>query len=499
LKLTKEQLSSLSRDEKLKLLELVEEKKRREFEARTPFVPHAGQLRILKSKARERYLFCGNGFGKSTILVNEVHWAATGFNPLTEEHTPVPAKIFLVLDTPEKIEDFIEEYRNWNPLPDSQLHKRGKANYSAITWPNGSTLTVFTHEVGDLKAEGSQWTHGFFDEPPPRSLYISLYRGGRKKGRPIKILLAGTPVKAAWLRTDVFEPWKEGLLPWAECFEGDTDENLDNLDRDWYESFFAKLDDKEKAIRKTGQFYDLGGLALAHLYSPKSHLVSAASKPWNPDNPCVIVMDPHPSKAHVAVLLGVDEFNYLYVIDEYKEKALARPFMQSLIDKGWFHNRIIDVLYDSLGSGETTSGEGFKPFGVVVNEVLRENGLGRARATSYDEKSDEDFIERIRDALMVPLKADDFGLKLPKLRFYEHCRGSITDIKTVQWYEDKQVKENKPKLDTRKKDFLSCIKYGLATNLYHKKKKDKAYHVSRPMYGISRRSMGLGARVKIRG
>lgn len=494
--LTPDKLSGLSKEAKLKLLEAVQEKKRRQLAAKPHFAPHPGQARVIRSKALERYLFCGNGFGKSTLLCNELHWAASGFNPITGEYSPVPAKICLVLDTPEKIDEILTEYRKWFPLRDDQLHKRGKAYISAMTFDNGSSVTVLTHEVSELKPEGSQWTHLFFDEPPPRNLFVGLFRGGRIKGRPVKVLMAGTPIKAAWLRTDVYEPWLDGQMPDVECFTGDSDENAPNLEAGWLERFSSRLDEKERNIRLKGQFFDIEGLALAHLLKPALHLVNEQTLPWEREWPCVLIIDPHPSKAHNAVLLGSDKDNYLYVVEEYKEKAVARRFIENIIREGWFTRyRVVDIVYDSLGSADTTSGEGFRSFGEVINEVLKKHGLPRARPTTYDEKSDEDFIERIRDALVVPLEPNNFGQHVPKLRFYESCRGCYDDVKTVQWYEDRQLKENKNKLDLRKKDFLSCIKYGLATNLFYDKPRRQTPHYrTKEAYGVQLGAKRAGSR-----
>lgn len=463
-------LNKLTREQKEQLLLALEEKRRRTIDARPQFKPHAGQTRVIQSKALERYLFCGNAFGKSTVLVNEVHWAATGYNVVTGANTPVPAKICLILDTPEKIDDFLLEYRKWNKLDPEWCSKKGKPNTSFIQYPNGSTVTVLTHQVEPLKLEGSQWTHIFADEPPPQAVFNAVFRGGRIKGRACRVLLAGTPITAAWLRTDVYEPWTEGKMPEAECFTGDSSENEANLETGYIERFSKKLSEKERQIRLHGKFFDIDGLALSHLFNKRTHTIERAELNWAEENPVVVIFDPHPSKAHVAVALGCNQHNELFVVEEYSEKAVARDFIESVIECGWFERyNVIDIVFDSLGSADTTSGEGFRSFGDVINEVLREHGLGRARATTFEDKDDEDFIERIRDVLALPEEKDSFGRRVPKLRVVSDCRRTIDDIERVEWYLDKQIKENKPKLDLRKRDFLACLKYGLATHLFFDK------------------------------
>jgi hypothetical protein len=229
----------------------------------------------------------------------------------------------------------------------------------------------------------------------------------------------------------------------------------------------------------------MSGQALAYLWSNKHHMVTKEALKWDSSNPCAVVIDPHPSKAHVAVLLGCDKEGRYVVLDEYSQKILARGFMRSLIDRGWFRDyTVIDILYDSLGNSEMTSGEGYRTFGEVINEELARAGIGRARATTYDDKDDEDFVERIRDVLVVPEQPDSFGQQVPRLRALSHCRMFERDVKQVQWVRDLKTGENKNKLDIRNRDVLACVKYGLKSNLHFRKPREKAFVLSKPIYGF---------------
>jgi hypothetical protein len=482
----------LSREEKILRIKALEEKKRRQALANPPYKPRPAQLRVLLSEALERYLFCGNGFGKTAILVNEVHWAAKGWNPVRQCTTAVPAKIVLLLDTPEKVEDFVAEYRRWNPLKPEQLHKRGKPHVSFIDYDNGSTVTILTHQVEPLKLEGSQWTHIFMDEPPPKPVFTALFRGGRIKGRPVQVLLAGTPITAAWLRTDIYEPWARGELPGVECFRGSTRDNEENLEAGYIERFSSKLSEQEKQIRLEGEFHDLEGLALAHLWRESTHVIPAGTHEWDDKWPCVVAIDPHPAKKHVAILLGADRDNRLYVLKELARKETPRDFARTL--KAWMTGyRVVDIVCDSLGSADMTGGEGFKSF----IQVLNEEGI-RARATRFEEKEDEAFIARIQDALLLP-EADNFGQQVPKLRVLSSCTLTISDIRNVQWTRDKTNQMNKPKLDITHKDALACLKYALATNLNNQRGREKVYVRNQSAYGVrtpsQRRRGGLRARL----
>lgn len=480
-------VSKLSRQEKLELLEALEEKAKRDLKRKPKFKPNKGQEPIMASKARWRFIFSGNGSGKTCMLCQELHWAATGYNPITKKASPVPAKIVLVLDAPEKINDIITEYRNWYELPPEWLSKAGKPNYSFIQYPNGSTITVLSHGVEPLKLEGSQWDYAFFDEPPEKYVFTGVTRGLRKKGRPNKVLLAGTPITAAWLRMDIYEPWKRGELDHVECFKGSTYDNIENLGEDEIKAFAGTLSATEKQTRLFGDFFNLDGLALAHLWKRDVHILPYVE--WQEDWPVVIAIDPHPAKAHHALMLGADRDNRLYTVKHTRKKLTPRQFAQHL--KKWSEGfRVIDIVCDSLGSTDSSGGEGFKSF----IQVLQEEGL-RVRATTYTEKSDEDFVERIKDALLIPEEPDNFGQQIPKLRVLEGCKEVISDIENAGWQRDKKAQENKPKLEISNKDALACLKYALAAAPWYGKHKAKVFHRKTKIYGMNTASQRKAQRI----
>jgi hypothetical protein len=485
--------SNLSRAEKAELVAILEEKARREKNKRPLFKDraHAGQLEVLACEEIERFVFAGNGSGKTALAMEDLRCALTGVNPYTGKTTAVPCRAYIVLDKPEKLETvIIPQLMQWMNLRPEQLHKKGKPYISLITLDNGSTLRPIFWDQDPMTAEGFEGDYFAFDEPPPRPLYVSLKRAGRTKGKQARYLFTGTPLAAPWLRTEVYEPWAKGERKNTMCFRFHTEMNKHNLADGYIEQFSAVLSERERGIRLRGEFFDLEGLALSHLFRRETHVIRRADWSWDSSNPCAVVIDPHPSKAHYAILMGVDRDNRLYVIDEYAEKAVARTFAHSLIDRGWFDKekyRVQDIVYDSLGNSDTTSGEGFKPFGQVFNEVLRAAGIGSARATRYEEKSDEDFIARIQDSLLVPDAPDSYGQRVPKLRILETCRGTISNIENAQWARDKRLDENKPKLDISNLDYLACVKYGLATNLYFRKTQDKVFYMKKRAYGF-----GLG-------
>jgi hypothetical protein len=476
-------LSKLTKAQKLEMLDLLERKGALKRERRDSYEPHDGQLSVHRSRADERFVFAGNGSGKTALGVNEVIWAVQGYNPVLKEHTPVPSRVFVVLDKPEKVESVIlPELRKWVNIKPDQLHKRGKPYISHITVDNGSTITFLFFDQDPLTAEGLEMDFVWIDEPCPRNLFVSLKRGGRTKGRRARYLLTGTPIAAPWLRQDIYEKWVAGELPNAECFRFGTESNKQNLDDGYIERFSAYLTEKERRIRLEGEFFDLDGLALAHLFKRSTHVIPKFD--WPEQWQVVVGLDFHPSKPNVAVMLGVDRHDNLYYIKEMQKKAVAKDFVADL--KAFMAGyRVIDIVCDSLGSSETSGGNGFDSF----IKVLRDHGIP-VRPTTYEDKNDEAFIDRITSALAIPEEPNQFGERHPKLRILEGNPGIVADCENVAWTKVRYMDVFKPKLDISNKDRLAALKYCLACNLHSDSSSGKMFVRRKPVtaYGQAAKS-----------
>lgn len=476
-------MDTRTRTEQEELLLALEEKARRELRRKPPFLPNEGQLPVLSSKKLIRLVTSGNGSGKTVLAVNEGVLTMQGFNPYTNQKLIVPNKVIYVLDKPNKVADKIwPEMKKFYDTSTWETHKDGTPGIRRISMPNGSEMLFMFHDQDPMSFESIDgYGIVIYDEPPPRHIFIALSRGGRSKGFKTRHLFAGTPIgsNSAWLRTELLEAWKNGDQD-IDVFNFHTSVNAINLDDGYIETFSKRLSEKEKLIRLSGQWSDLDGLALAHLFNPKVHVLPSAAQ-WDKGNPCVVSIDPHPSKAHVAMLLGVDRDDRLYVLKELSIKMLPREFAREL--RRWYATyNVIDIVCDNLGSAELTGAEGFLSF----IEVLKQEGV-RVRATRYDEKVDAEWIQRMQDALLIPDKPDQYGQMLPKLRIMPDCRGTVSDIKNVQWLKVRNIDEYKPTLDISNKDYLACLKYALAQGLsYNKPRKMKPIYHSGSMYGVTR-------------
>lgn len=451
-------LSKLTKAQKLELLDIIERKAALKRQSREAYKPHPGQMRVHVCEKPYRFIYCANGFGKTCLLVNEAFWAAQGYHPFQKRYYPVPAKVIVIIDNPTKIADvFLNEAYKWFNLKPGQLHKKGKPYVSEITFDNGSSITFMSSQQEPLAFESIEWDMLIIDEPLPAPVFSALRRGGRKVVGDTRILFAGTPISGAWMRQVIHEPWVRGELPDFECFTGRTEENAANLAPGYIDDFKRVLSEKEQKIRLEGMWHDLDGLALSHLFRRDVHVVPRFE--WPKEWPVVIALDPHVSKKHHACMLGCDREGQYYYIKEMAEKAVARDFAKSL-HRFMAGYHVVDIVSDSLGSSEMTGGEGFKSF----LDILREERV-HVRATRYDEKQDDAWIERIQSVLAIPAEEDQFGQKRPKLLVMEGCPGIVADIEAVQWTKHRGIDEFKPKLEISNRDYLATLKYALASSI----------------------------------
>lgn len=454
-------LSSLSREEKLRLYDLIQEKKRRILEKKPVYKPNSGQLPVHLDEKPIRMVAAGNGGGKTTLAVQELVWWGTGYNPILKSFTKVPATIVVLLDSPMKVEEvWLTEIRKWYPLDkDCTLHKNGKPYVNEIRFKNGSKVLFLFHEQDDLLFEGIQIDYLIADEPFPRRIWIALTRGARKKNSNPKFLLTGTPLGQPWMYQELWKAAAEGERDDIGLHRFSTEVNRANLADGYIERFSRNLSEAEKKVRLDGHFSHLGGLALAHLFNRSVHIVPYFD--WPRHKPAIFILDPHMSKPHTASLIGTLGDGRIYWIAEMKTKSPPKKAAREFVEfcRGF---RIIDYIMDSLGETPRTGGEGNLSFG----DVLRREGLP-VRSTSFDDKNDEMFIQRIQQVLEIPDQPDNFGRKIPKFAIIEGNPGIVNDIETVQWMKYRNHDIYKDKLDITSKDYLSLLKYGLSSSLIH--------------------------------
>jgi len=298
---TPEQLKRLSHDQllklwdyKAKLQQLIED-----FPAKFLVPNKPGQESYMLCDDPDligQFFFAGNKSGKTTAtcikvierLAGQPIW---GIDPPYSRgscHWPAPSRwVFFTEDFQTHEEVIVPTYLSWCPRwlqPQVLRGPNGMCNY--ILHGNGSILYLRTYEQGFEKAEGKDYDGAAFDEPPPRELYVAVFRGMVARGG--KIFIGATLLKEAWLFDELQNNFNKG-------FNG---EIFDNpwLDRKTLTAFEATLSDDERAVRLHGKPITMVGLIYPELRDSPPFVV-AHRRPWNPERevpyPTVIAVDPH--------------------------------------------------------------------------------------------------------------------------------------------------------------------------------------------------------------
>lgn len=435
--------------------------------------PEYGQLAVHLDKRPIRIVAAGNGGGKTALGANEVIWFSTGYNPVTEVFTKVPATTIVLLDNPLKVDQiWLPELRKWYPLDENcELKKNGKPYVNQILYKNGSQILFMFHDQEDLIFEGIQPDYLVPDEPFPRRIWIALTRGQRKKGRTPRTLIIGTPLGQPWIYNELWKKASNGERPDIGLHRFSVDVNKANLAEGYIEQFSKNLTEQEKKVRLQGHFAHLEGLALAHLMDRDVHIVKRFA--WPQGKPVVVAIDPHPAKGHFCIMVGATGDGRLYYLKEMSSKSPPSEFAKELKEfyRGY---KVIDIVMDSLGETPGTGGDGNMSFG----EKLRQRGVA-ARSTTFNDKSDMDFIQNIQQVLEVPDEPDSFGRRLPILGIIEGNAGIIDNIESVQWLKYRNQEMFKDKLDITQKEYLACLKYALKTNVGYIAKAGKLPKIKR--------------------
>lgn len=469
--ITREYLSTLSEDELAELCAVADQAIKTDHTVMR-YTPNNVQERVHRSSAFIRALFSGNGVGKTTACIQEALWTSTGTHPYRAT-ARIPNTVIIVLDDSSKADTvYITQLRKkkWYDVSKLVLEKHGRSYTQEVKFPNGSNWIFMTHEMSEDKWESIECACVIFDEPPPRFIYIALMRGMREKDMKPWIMFAGTPRGryAPWMYKEIFRPWKFQEDSDIECFFGATDDNLHNLDPDTIKRWSKRYTEKEMKTRRFGSFEFLEGRIFT-TFAPADHVEKAF--PWPRQWPCILAIDPHLRKNHVAVLLGIDPDKDLHVIAEFETSLAGRKaaeFFVNACEPYW----IRQAVCDNFGSIQLYSDQGSdarKSFIEIFNETARRMGRPRlqVRATTRAEKRDDEWIEDMKDWLRLESTPADDDL-CARFHIFDTCVKTIDNFESYVWDEHSGKKADLNKDDPKEEplgtdcDYLMCVKYGIA-------------------------------------
>lgn len=290
---TVEKIAELEKEELLEFADLIEEL-RNEIETNPVkfFQPNHVQsdfLNLYDSKYRVQLVIAGNKFGKSTVgAIKSLSYAfgkkIWGDQKENTIKTPNRGCVFAE-DFDSHKEVTVPTILTWAP-PDliTREYRNTSGQTIQLNLANGSIIHFRTYEQGFDKAEGKDWDWVWFDEPPPRDLYVAVFRGLVAKGGIL--FLTATLVKEGWIYDEITHPF-------VKTFEGSIYDNT-WINSQAREDFISSLSEDEKQVRILGKPLTLVGLVYKEFRDSFPFVIPAAERPL--EYPIIRGVDPHERK-----------------------------------------------------------------------------------------------------------------------------------------------------------------------------------------------------------
>ena len=431
----------------------------------TNYVPHAKQKEFHQSLAPLRGVFGGNRSGKTEMGTLECRFHATGDYPdyyPKEGRFSGPTRGRIVVTDYKKGANEVLEPKLTKWFTEESIIKierfQGHIVKLFIRHKTGgtSTIDVMTHEQDSMAFEGWSGHWAWFDEPPPRELFIGTLRGLIDfRGRAWLTL---TPISEPWLFDEIVGK-ADGVKVWFT-----TVDIRDNpyLSEEAIADFESKLLPEEVEARIHGKFIHLAGRVYKEL-DANVHCVNAMPQGWQ-SWPVYFVLDPADRRPHHGIWACASPNDELYVFDEIVFTGILDDLTERILvrerSSGINPDNVIRVLDPNKGNSPTAV-TGLKLidefairgiyFTADVNDDIAMGHLAVAGRLHYDKSKPVSFSNK------------------PRLLFFRpHTLECIRQLLSYVW--DDWIGKNKGTRSAKEtpkdvnKDLPDCVRYLVMSN-----------------------------------
>jgi phage terminase large subunit-like protein len=333
--------TQLSRQSKIQLLELIEERKRRRAADPLKYVDrHAKQIEAHTAMQAIRALFWGNRVGKSEWGGQETAEYATEHHP--HRKMQAPFEIWAACPSYD-VQETTNQKKLLTYLPESEIKRieyiRGKI-IKKIELKNGVTILFKSYEQGRDKFQGAGVRLIWFDEEPPQDIWDECFVRV-EAGQQLDVILTMTAIKGmTWVYNRIY-----------------LDTNNPDLfisTAGWDDNPF--LTEKQKAqmsrgltpeaiqVRRDGKFVKRVGLVCSW-WDRNKHVrhYDHLDRSWT----WYEVLDGGYSDPAAYLLIGVDHDNNVHVVSGFRKKGLKAKRIKEMRDvkrgglmitNGWIDN-----------------------------------------------------------------------------------------------------------------------------------------------------------------
>ncbi|MBH1979956.1 hypothetical protein I8H89_00370 [Candidatus Saccharibacteria bacterium] len=345
-------LKQLSRQEKIELLELMEEKARRRRQDPLKYLEqHNKQKEASASEKAIRVLFWGNRVGKTEWGGQEASMYAAVQHPF--KALKPPYEIWSACPSYD-VQEHTTQQKLLRYIPPKSIEKivylRDKI-IKKIELKHGITILFKSYEQGREKFQGAGVRLIWFDEEPPKDIWDESFVR-IEAGQQLDVIMTMTPIKGmTWVYDRIYKDtsnpdlfvstagWKDN--PWL------LPEQLAQLSRG--------LSQESLAVRRDGKFVKRVGL-VCNWWDRSKHMRHYDNLPrsWT----WFEVLDGGWSDPACWLLVGIDHDDNIHVVDGYRRKYQSKARLRELRDtkvsgltitQGWVDNddpRLKDELYN---------------------------------------------------------------------------------------------------------------------------------------------------------
>ena len=355
--------NNLTRDDKIKLLELKAEKERRMREDPLKYVErHPKQIEAHETKQPIRALFWGNRVGKTEWGGQETAEYATGHHPFRVMRTPF--EIWAACPSFD-VQEHTTQQKLLRYLPPKDIDRveylRGKI-IKKILLKNGVTILFKSYEQGREKFQGAGVRLVWFDEEPPQDIWDECFVRV-EAGQQLDVILTMTAIKGmTWVYSRIYQDTNNPDLfvstagwddnPWL------TEEQKRQMSRG--------LTPAALKVRREGKFTKRVGL-VCHWWDRAIHLrdYTSLDRSWT----WFEVLDPGYSDPAAWLLVGVDNDNSVHVVDGFRKRQLQASAIKQMRD-----NKTASLLVTSgwTDTNEPRLTKDLEDLGMRLNPISKE-------------------------------------------------------------------------------------------------------------------------------
>jgi phage terminase large subunit-like protein len=334
-------LKQLSREDKIALLELYQEKDRRRAERPLDYCKrHPKQISAYEATQAIRALFWGNRVGKTEWGGMEVAEYAT----LHHKHRQMKAPFEIWSACPSfDVQEHTTQQKLLRFIPKSQIehieYLRGRI-IKKMLLKNGVTILFKSYEQGREKFQGAGVRLIWFDEEPPKDIWEESFVRV-EAGQQLDVILTMTAVKGmTWVYDQIY---LDTANPDLFVSEAGWDDNP-YLTEDQKAQMSRGLSENAIKVRREGKFVKRVGLVCAW-WEREKHIkhYDHLDKSWT----WYEVLDPGFSDPAAWLLIGIDNDNNVHVVNGYRKKQMRNLALKQLRDaktggltitQGWMDN-----------------------------------------------------------------------------------------------------------------------------------------------------------------